>query len=110
MPSSIKEIVASNITRLRQRAGLTQRLVAEELKTTAKTVHLWEKAVTWPESDKFDHMASLFNVPVTEFFAPLDKSDEYLPPTDEYIVAAVAERFGFDASALKKKKKADLDD
>lgn len=104
MPESLKEIVGSNIARLRQQAGLTQRELGESLKTTGKTVHLWEKGSTWPESEKFEQMAALLKVPVTEFFVPLDKESKYLSPTDEHIVAAVAERFGFDVSMKKKKK------
>ena len=59
---NIKEIVAKNLTNLRQKKNLTQSEVAQILNYTDKSVSKWEHADTTPPIDVLKRLADLYGV------------------------------------------------
>ena len=60
----LKPIIAKNIIRLRQQAGLTQIELAEKLNYSDKAVSKWERAESMPDITVLKAIADLFGVPL----------------------------------------------
>lgn len=60
----LKPIIAKNIIRLRQNAGLTQIELAEKLNYSDKAVSKWERAESMPDITVLKAIADLFLVPL----------------------------------------------
>ena len=60
----LKPIIAKNIIRLRQNAGLTQIELAEKLNYSDKAVSKWERAESMPDITVLKVIADLFSVPL----------------------------------------------
>ena len=60
----LKLIVASNISRLRKDAGLTQAELAEKINYSDKSVSKWERAEALPDLSVTKQIAELFDVSV----------------------------------------------
>jgi len=61
---SIKQIVAKNISVLRQANGMTQLELAERLHYSDKAVSKWERGESLPDIAVLKEMADLFGVPL----------------------------------------------
>jgi len=60
----LKPIIAKNIIRLRQQAGLTQIELAEKLNYSDKAVSKWERAESMPDITVLKVLADMFQVPL----------------------------------------------
>ena len=60
--SETKHIIAQNITRLRQSAGMTQKELASQLTYSDKAVSKWERGESTPDIGTLVAMAELFDV------------------------------------------------
>ncbi len=59
-----REIIASNITFLRKRAGLSQLELAEKIQYSNKNISKWEKAETTPSVFTLKRLAEIFGITV----------------------------------------------
>ena len=55
-----------NIRNLRKEAGLTQEQLSDKLGVTRQTLSKWENGFSVPDADILSHMASVFDVSVSE--------------------------------------------
>lgn len=75
-----REIIASNITFLRKKNGLSQLELADKLQYSNKNVSKWEKAETTPSIFTLKRLAEIFNVTVDDLVSiPLENVE---PETD----------------------------
>lgn len=65
----IRQILASNLLRLRKSKGLTQAQIAELVNTTPASYNRWEKGVNWPDPESIEKIAFQLNVKSSELFA-----------------------------------------
>lgn len=83
-----REIIASNITFLRKKNGLSQLDLADKLQYSNKNVSKWEKAETTPSIFTLKRLAEIFNVTVDDLVSsPLEDLEADAPtvgvaPTD----------------------------
>ncbi|MBQ7591040.1 MAG: helix-turn-helix transcriptional regulator [Clostridia bacterium] len=68
----LTETIASNITALRQGAGMTQADLAEKLNYTDKAVSKWERAESLPDIAVIKEIADLFGVSVDALMGSSD--------------------------------------
>jgi transcriptional regulator with XRE-family HTH domain len=77
----IRQILASNLLRLRKSKGLTQVQIAEMIESTPASYNRWEKGVNWPDPESLEKIALALGVKSSEFFidnslsTPLNSSD-----------------------------------
>ena len=64
--NDVKPIVAANVTRLRQAAGMTQAELAERLNYSDKAVSKWERGESVPDVSVLCEIARLFGVTVDD--------------------------------------------
>lgn len=57
-----------NIKELREKAGITQSLMAEKLSVTQACVAQWEQNKASPKSDKLPKLAEILNCSIDELF------------------------------------------
>ncbi len=60
--SDLKEIIAENLTRLRQQAGLTQLQLAEMLNYSDKAVSKWERGESIPDLRILIQLADMYHI------------------------------------------------
>ena len=60
----LKEIVASNLVKLRKNAGYTQLELAEKLNYSDKAVSKWERAESLPDVETLKRIADLYHVTI----------------------------------------------
>ena len=78
--SELKLISASNIIKLRTRAGLTQAELGEKLNYSDKTISKWERGEAIPDAYVLTQMAELFDVTVDYL---LSSHDAWEPPEQQ---------------------------
>ena len=78
--SELKLIAASNIIKLRTRAGLTQAELGEKLNYSDKTISKWERGEAIPDAYVLTQMAELFGVTVDYL---LSSHDAWEPPEQQ---------------------------
>ncbi len=64
--SDLKEIIAANLTRLRQDAGLTQMQLAEMLNYSDKAVSKWERGESIPDLRVLIQLADIYHITVDD--------------------------------------------
>lgn len=75
-----REIIASNITFLRKKNGLSQLDLADKLQYSNKNVSKWEKAETTPSIFTLKRLAEIFNVTVDDLVSvPLEDLQSNAP-------------------------------
>lgn len=62
----LKDIIAHNLVRLRQQAGLTQLKLAEKLNYSDKAVSKWERGESIPDLRVLIQLAELYNIKVDD--------------------------------------------
>lgn len=77
-----REIIASNITFLRKKNGLSQLDLADKLQYSNKNVSKWEKAETTPSIFTLKRLAEIFNVTVDDLVSVPLEDLQYNAPTD----------------------------
>lgn len=71
-----REIIASNITFLRKKNGLSQLELADKLQYSNKNISKWEKAETTPSIFTLKRLAEIFNVTVDDLVnIPLENAE-----------------------------------
>ena len=88
--SELKLISASNIIKLRTRAGLTQAELGEKLNYSDKTISKWERGEAIPDAYVLTQMAELFGVTVDYLLSSHDAWES--PEQQEEEVQRQAER------------------
>lgn len=71
----IKNIVAKNITELRNRNNMTQMELAEKLNYSDKTISKWERAESSPDISVLVEIADLFGVTL-DYLVGLEKAED----------------------------------
>lgn len=74
-----KIIFRTNLNRLIQKKGVTQRDVADALKVTPSTVNEWVKGKKVPRMDKIDKLCSFFLVPRSALLEEYESQKNNLP-------------------------------
>ena len=64
--SDLKEIIAANLTRLRQQAGLTQLQLADMLNYSDKAVSKWERGESVPDLRVLIQLAEIYHITVDD--------------------------------------------
>ncbi len=64
--SELKEVIAENLTRLRQQAGLTQLQLAEKLNYSDKAVSKWERGESVPDLRVIIQLADMYHITVDD--------------------------------------------
>ncbi len=67
--SELREVVAKNITELRQNRNMTQLALAERLNYSDKAISKWERGESFPDIFMLKKIADLFGVSVDYLFA-----------------------------------------
>lgn len=70
------------LQRLRQRAGMSQDVLAEKLGVSRQAVSRWERDETMPETDKVIALAELFGVTTDYLLRPQPEETEREAPLD----------------------------
>ena len=60
--SDLKEIIAANLTRLRQEVGLTQLQLADMLNYSDKAVSKWERGESIPDLRVLIQLAEIYHI------------------------------------------------
>ena len=60
--------IGKNIKALRQKAGLTQRALANDLQVSVQAVSKWEQGRSYPDVPLLPLIASYFSVSIDELF------------------------------------------
>ncbi|MBQ7848003.1 MAG: helix-turn-helix transcriptional regulator [Clostridia bacterium] len=60
--------IGKNIKELRQKAGLTQRALANDLQVSVQAVSKWEQGRSYPDLPLLPLIASCFSVSIDELF------------------------------------------
>lgn len=76
----LKLIVASNISRLRKNANMTQTELAEKINYSDKSVSKWERADSLPDLIVSKQIAEIFGVTVDFLLTPHDEWNVAPPP------------------------------
>ena len=76
--NNIKQIIAANISALRQNAGMTQASLAERLNYTDKAVSKWERGESVPDIAVLKQIADMFGVTV-DYIINEHEPDEKMP-------------------------------
>ena len=76
--NNIKQIIAANISALRQNAGMTQASLAERLNYTDKAVSKWERGESVPDIAVLKQIADMFGVTV-DYIITEHEPDEKIP-------------------------------
>ena len=66
--SELREVVAKNITELRQKSSMTQLALAERLNYSDKAISKWERGESFPDIFMLKKIADLFGVSVDYLF------------------------------------------
>lgn len=74
----LKQIVANNLIRLRQRHGLTQAELGEKLNYSDKTVSKWERGESLPDAFVLKRIGEIFDVSVDSLLSAT-KEEELVP-------------------------------
>lgn len=74
----LKQIVANNLIRLRQREGMTQAELGEKLNYSDKTISKWERGESLPDAYVLKHIGEIFDVSVDSLLSAT--KDEELTP------------------------------
>ena len=64
----MNENIGNNIKELRQRAKMTQNMLAEKLGVSFQSVSRWETGATFPDITLLPHIASFFDVTIDSLF------------------------------------------
>ncbi len=83
-----KDIIASNITYLRKKMGLSQLELADKIQYSNKNISKWEKAETTPSVFTLKRLAEIFQISVDELVSvnqqeKAETASETIPVTDE---------------------------
>ena len=62
----LKLVVASNLIKLRQKAGMTQAELGEKLNYSDKTVSKWERGESMPDAYSLTRLAEIYGLTVDE--------------------------------------------
>lgn len=84
MTKTVK-MIAANVTRLREFAGLSQKEVSATTGLTQGQLSLIENGKTEPTITTLDKLAKAFNAPIAEFFKPAGEVTEVSLSTLEKI-------------------------
>lgn len=76
--SDIKEVIAANLIRLRQQAGLTQLQLAEMLNYSDKAVSKWERGESIPDVRILVQLADIYHITVDDIVR--EPHDEVVKP------------------------------
>ena len=79
----LKQIVANNLIRLRQRQGLTQAELGEKLNYSDKTVSKWERGESLPDAFVLKQIGEIFDVSVDSLLSAT-KDEELVPKKVEH--------------------------
>lgn len=77
----IREILATNLQRLRKSRGYTQAQLAMAIGSTAASYNRWENGINWPDPESIEKIASYYQVKSSALFqdpslvAPVNSSD-----------------------------------
>ena len=82
----LKLVVASNLIKLRQAAGMTQAELGEKLNYSDKTVSKWERGESIPDAYVLTRLAELYGLTVDDL---LHNDDQWQDPVEK---ARAAER------------------
>ena len=74
----LKQIVANNLIRLRQREGMTQADLGEKLNYSDKTVSKWERGESLPDAFVLKRIGEIFDVSVDSLLSAT-KEEELVP-------------------------------
>ena len=74
----LKQIVANNLIRLRQREGMTQAELGEKLNYSDKTVSKWERGESLPDAFVLKRIGEIFDVSVDSLLSAT-KEEELVP-------------------------------
>lgn len=74
----LKQIVAENLIRLRQREGMTQAELGEKLNYSDKTVSKWERGESLPDAHVLKQLGEIFDVSVDSLLNAT-KMEELIP-------------------------------
>lgn len=83
----IATILAKNLRKLRDKAGLTQSDLAEKANVSMGTVQAYEGKRRWPELPYLEALAKALGVPAFELFSVPSQ----LSPTMDYLLKALKE-------------------
>ena len=75
----LKQIIAKNITNLRQKNGYTQIQLATKLNYSDKAISKWERAESIPDITVLKDIADLFDVTV-DYLLTLDHNEQQVKP------------------------------
>ena len=70
----IKETVKENLIRLRHEHKLTQLELSEKINYSDKAISRWETGEVTPDVETLEHLAQLYEIPITAFFLSPDAS------------------------------------
>lgn len=98
--NNIKAIIASNISFLRSRAGLTQMELAEKLNYSDKAVSKWERGESIPDITVLTHIADLFGVTLDYLVRSEHAGEEEIPSS----VSEQKEKARVEKATLRKKR------
>ncbi|HBF68605.1 MAG TPA: hypothetical protein DDW20_04750 [Firmicutes bacterium] len=73
---NLNEIVASNLTELRKKSGLTQQQLAQQINYSDKTISKWELGQAIPSVDVLKDIADYYGVTIDYLITPNDKVAE----------------------------------
>ena len=65
-----KENVKDNLIRLRREHKLTQLELSERINYSDKAISRWETGEVTPDVETLEHLACLYEIPITSFFLP----------------------------------------
>ena len=77
MVDELYRFIGNRIRELRQNyrgKGISQDVLAQELKTTPNTISRWETALYKPTANDLDRLAKFFGVPISTFFPDTDNT------------------------------------
>ena len=83
-------MLGENIKALRKEKGYSQETLAQQLNVVRQTISKWEKGLSVPDAEQLEHIADLFEVPVTELLQAEARPEEAAPTDMAEIVRQLA--------------------
>lgn len=83
-------MLGENIKALRKERGYSQETLAQQLNVVRQTISKWEKGLSVPDAEQLEHIAELFEVPVTELLQAETRPEEAAPADMTEIVRQLA--------------------
>lgn len=82
---NINENIATNISKLRKRAGLTQSDLAEKLNYSDKAISKWERGENVPSIEMLDKIAKVFDVNIEFLISKHSEKDLSSPQSKMFV-------------------------